>query len=121
MNENQLDPESENSSTHPVRSARPLWIAAIVALCLAAVAVAFIVDQHKIASQLSARNQELTTSLTQTQGQMQALGSELNAMKTEEAAREEAELTARHPTPVYHARYRSPHRVVKKDDPRWKQ
>ncbi len=123
MNENEHEHENgrENSLSGPVRSAHPLWVAAIVALCLAAVAVGFIVDQHKIASQLSARNQELTASLTETRGQLQALGSEMDAMKTSEAAREKAELAARHPAPAYHARYRSPHRVVKKDDPRWKQ
>jgi hypothetical protein len=120
MNENQHENEPENPSTKPGRSARPLWVAAIVVLCLAAVAVAFIVDQHKIASQLSARNLELTTSLTQTQGQMQALGSELNAMKAEEAARENKALALRRAA-AEHARHGSHHRVVKKDDPRWKQ
>jgi len=123
-NEHEHENERENNLIDPARSARPLWVAAIVVLCLAAVAVGFFVDQHKIASQLSARNQELTASLTATRGQLQALGSEMDAMKTEEVAREKAALATRHQAAVEHARYRIHHlhhRVVKKDDPRWKQ
>ena len=118
--EEETEPESEDRSIEPGRSARPLWVGAIVVLCLAAVAVGFIVDQHKIASQMSVRNQELTTSLTQTQGQLESLGSQLNAMKTEEAARENEALALRRAA-AERARYRNHHRVVKKDDPRWKQ
>ncbi|MCL5005691.1 MAG: hypothetical protein M1404_04085 [Acidobacteria bacterium] len=134
--ENEHEPEIENAPIDSLRSTRPLWVAAVVVLCLAAVAVGFIVDQHKIASRLSARNQELTTSLTQTQGQLNALGTELNTMKTEEAAREQAAkekaareeaareraaLAARRAAAIEHARYRRLHSAVKKDDPRWKQ
>ena len=128
MDENEQENEQENGTeieeatpVSPSRSMRPLWVAVIVIMCLAAVAVGFLVDQHKIANQLSARNQELTTSLTQTRGQLQSLSAELDTMKTEEAAREKAALAMRRPAPVYHAKYQSHHPVVKKDDPRWKQ
>jgi hypothetical protein len=124
MKENEREREQEisgeNTPPEPARSARPLWVAAIVVLCLAAVAVGFIVDQHKIATQLSSRNQELTASLVQTRGQMQALGSELGALKSEEAAKEK-EAQARRQAAVEHARYRNRHPVAKREDPRWKQ
>ncbi len=121
MNENAHANESGNAPVDPGRSTRPLWVAAIVILCLAAVAVGFLVDQHKVANQLAARNQELTTSLTQTQGQLQALSSRLNNLKTEQAARQQAALEHQRRLAAEHARYRAHHHVVKRDDPRWKQ
>jgi len=119
-NENERANESENTPVDPGRSTRPLWVAAIVILCLAAVAVGFIVDQHKIATHLSARNQELTASLSQTHGQLEALGSQLNTLKAEEAAREQAALEQQHRATVARAQYLRRH-AVKKDDPRWRQ
>lgn len=124
MNENTQENESRLGSeappADPSRSTRPLWVAAIVVLCLAAVAVGFIIDQHKMANQLAARNQELTTSLAQTQGQLGTLGTQLNALKAEEAARQQAAL-AEQRRAMERERYRSHHPIVKKDDPRWKQ
>lgn len=119
-NENERMQDSENAPVDPGRSTRPMWVAAIVVLCLAAVAVGFIVDQHKIANRLSARNQELTTSLTQTRGQLDTLGSQLDTLKNQEAAREQAALEQQHRAAVARARYLRSH-AVKKDDPRWKQ
>jgi uncharacterized protein HemX len=119
-NENERMNETEKALANPGRSTLPLWVAAIVILCLAAVAVGFIVDQHKIANQLSARNQELTASLTQTKGQLETLGSQLDTLKNQEAAREQATLEQQHRATVARARYLRRH-AVKKDDPRWKQ
>ncbi len=126
MNEQEPAHESETAyeghSADTGKSARPAWIAAVIALCLVAVATAFIVDQHKMANQLSARNQELTTSLTQTRGQVQALGSELAAMKTQESAKAKKALAERRRVSIEHRRRRIRHRIVKKkDDPRWNQ
>jgi hypothetical protein len=122
MNENEIGhaKESENTPVDPGRSTRQLWVAMIVILCLAAVAVGFIVDQHKVANQLSARNQELTTSLTQTKGQLEGLSAQLNTLKFQEAAREQAALEQRHRAALARAQYLRRH-AVKKDDPRWKQ
>ncbi len=126
MTENQT--ENNTNSEESRRSINPLWVAVVVFLCLAAVAVGFIVQQQKVASQLSTRNQELKASLTQTKGQLQSLSSELNALQTkqaEQAERERVEKTARHEAALRRERmYRrsaAKKKVVKKDDPRWKQ
>jgi hypothetical protein len=127
MRENNHEQEigGENIQTEAVRPTRVLWIAAVVLLCLVAVAAGFIIDQHKAAARLSVRNQDLTTSLTQTRGQMQALGSELSAMKAEEAVREqqaaeEKAALARHRAAVEHARYSNHRRVVSAEESRWR-
>jgi hypothetical protein len=122
MTENQ----SENRSLHegPRTSVNPLWVAVVVFLCFAAVAVGFIVQQQKAARQLSARNQDLTASLTQTKGQLQSLSSEMNTLQAEQAKRQKAEEAARQAAALrrehrYH--HAAAKRVVNRDDPRWKQ
>jgi len=112
--------ENENGSipAEPRQSVNPLWVAVVVLLCLAAVVVGFIVQQHKMAGQLSARNQDLTASLTQTKGQLQTLATELNTLQTEQAERGRVEKAARRPAPArYH--HAIAKKVVNKDDPRW--
>jgi uncharacterized membrane-anchored protein YhcB (DUF1043 family) len=117
---NQDQDEPRDISGAPQRSTNSLWVAAVVVLCIAAVAVGFIVQQRKVAQQLSARNEELTASLTQTQGQLQNLTSELNTLQAQQAERERAEKEAalRRQRMYQHAAAR---KVVNKDDPRWKQ
>ncbi len=105
----------------------PLWVGAVVFVCLVAVAAGLIVQQQKVANHLSARNEELTASLTQTKGQVQTLSSELNAVQTQQAAqaeRERVEKEARHAAVVRREHIRrqaAARKVVNKDDPRWKQ
>ncbi len=119
--------ENSTNSEEPRRSINPLWVAVVVFLCLAAVAMGFIVQEQKVASQLSTRNQELKASLTQTKDQLQSLSSELNTLQTkqaEQAERERVEKAARHEAALRRERmYRgvAAKKVVKKDDPRWKQ
>jgi len=118
--------EHENGSLpeEPRKSVNPLWVAVVVFLCVAAVAMGVIVQQHKVAGQLSARNQDLTASLTQTQGQVQSLASELNTLQTEQAERDRLEKAARQEAELRRARvyhHVAAKKVVKKDDPRWKQ
>lgn len=122
MTENQND----NGSVHQEsrRSINPLWVAVIVFLCFAAVAAGFIIEQQKAESHLSSRNQELTASLTQTQGQLQSLSSELNTLQTQQAQRAKAEEAARHQAALRRERryqHTASRKVVKRDDPRWKQ
>lgn len=101
-----------------------MWVAAVLFLCVVAVAVGFIVQQQKVASQLSARNEELTASLTQTKGQVQTLSSELNTMQAQQAAREKAAEEARRAAELRREQIRhqaGAKKVVNRDDPRWKE
>ncbi len=130
-NRNENENETESIPEESRRSVNPLWIGVVVVLCIAAVAVGFIVEQQKAAGQLTARNQQLTTSLTQTQGELQTLSSKLTTLQTEQAQQQEAqaerqrvEEAARREAAI--RRERMYHRAavkkaVKKDDPRWKQ
>jgi hypothetical protein len=127
MVENSNLNETGNGAQKSRRSLNPLWVGAVVFLCLVAVAAGLIVQQQKVANHLSARNEELTASLTQTKGQVQTLSSELNAMQTqqaEQAERERVEKAARHAAAVRREHIRrqaAAKKVVNKDDPRWKQ
>jgi len=126
MDENQNENRNESGSISeaPRKSVNPLWVALVVFLCVAAVAVGFILEQQKTAGQLSARNQELTASLTQTKGQVQTLATELNTLQTEQAERDRVEKAARDAAVLRRERM-SHHavakKVVNKDDPRWQQ
>lgn len=119
--------ETGNGTQGPRRSLNPLWVGAVIFVCIVAVAVGFIVQQQKVANHLSARNEELTASLTQTKGQVQTLSSELNTLQTqqaEQAERERVEKAARHAAAVRREHLRrqaAAKKVVNKDDPRWKQ
>jgi hypothetical protein len=106
------------------RTLNPLWVGVVLFLCVVAVAVGFILQQQKVANQLSARNEELTASLTQTKGQIQTLSSELNTLQTQQAERAKAEEQARQAAALRRERMRrqaASKKVVNKDDPRWKQ
>src|SRR5579859_1029457 len=127
MEENSHLNKTGNVTEEPRRSLNPLWVGAVVFVCIVAVALGFIVQQRKLANTLSARNEELTASLTQTKGQVQTLSTELNTLQTqqaEQAERERVEKAARQAAAVRreHIRHRAAaKRVVNKDDPRWKQ
>jgi len=113
--------QNGSASEKPRRAINPLWVAGIALLCVVAVALGFIVKQQKVANQLSARNEELTASLTQTKGQLQTLSSELNTLQTkqaEQAERDRVEKAARQRRLYHHVVAK---KVLKKDDPRWKQ
>jgi hypothetical protein len=106
------------------RTLNPLWVAVVLFLCVVAVAVGFIVQQQKMANQLSVRNEELTASLTQTKGQVQTLSSELNTLQTQQAERARAEEQTRQAAALrreHMRRQAASKKVVNKDDPRWKQ
>ena len=120
MDEKTNPTENNNFPEAPRRALNPLWVAVVVFLCVGAVAAVFIIQQQKAANQLSARNEELTASLTQTKGQIQTLSSELNTMQSQQAERERTEKAA---ALRRERAYRSTtaRKVVKKDDPRWKQ
>lgn len=130
MDENINTNENGNVPEGAHRNWKPLWVAAVVVLCTAAVAVAIglAVRQQNAAAQLSARNQELTASLTQTKGQIQTLSSELSNLQKQEAERaerERVESSSRHAA-VLHREHLERLAAAKKlaahkDDPRWKQ
>ncbi len=120
MDANQNQNDIRNNAETPRRTLNPLWIGVVVFLCVAAVAAGLIVHQQNAANQLSARNEELTASLTQTKGQIQTLSSELNTFQTQQAERDRAEKEAAlRRARMYHRT--AVKKVVKKDDPRWKQ
>ena len=123
MDENSNQNENGNFTEVAQRRVNPLWVAMVVFLCVVAVAVGLIVHQQQLANQLAAHNEDLTASLTQTKGQVQTLSSELNALQQQQAEKAERERVER-ATALRRARmYRraAAKRVVKKDDPRWKQ
>ena len=127
MEENSNLNKTGKVSKEPRRSLNPLWVGAIVLVCIVAMAAGFVVQQRKLADTLSARNGELTASLTQTKGQVQTLSSELNTLQThqaEQAERERVEKAARHAAAArreHIPRRAAAKKVVNKDDPRWKQ
>ncbi|TAM78845.1 MAG: hypothetical protein EPN47_20925 [Acidobacteria bacterium] len=124
MDQNAYQHTNENTPDQPRKTLNPLWVAAVLFLCVVAVAVGFIIQQQKVANQLSARNEELTTSLTQTKGQVQNLSSELNTLQTQQAAREKAEEETRRAAELRreHLHHQAGARkVVNRDDPRWKE
>ena len=127
MDENMNQNENESVPEENRRSLNPLWVAVVIVLCTVAVAVGLVVRQQKAADQLSARNQELTASLTQTKGQIQTLSSELSNLQTQETARaerERVERASRHAAVLRRERMErmaaSKKREAHKDDPRWK-
>lgn len=124
MDQNLNQRANENVPESSDGRLNPLWVAAVLFLCVVAVAVGFIVQQQKVASQLSARNEELTASLTQTKGQVQTLSSELNTMQAQQAAREKAAEEARRAAELRREQIRhqaGAKKVVNRDDPRWKE
>ncbi|HEX5411345.1 MAG TPA: hypothetical protein VFZ27_05745 [Terriglobia bacterium] len=124
MDQNMNQHASEDTPESSHRSLNPLWVAAVLFLCVVAVAVGFIVQQQKVASQLSAHNEELSASLTQTRGQVQTLSSELNTLQMQQAAREKAAEQARRSAELRRELGRhqaGARKVVNKDDPRWKE
>ena len=127
MDENVNQNETGNVPEGSRRSLNPLWGAVVVVLCTVGLAVGFVVHQQKVANQLSARNQELTESLTQTKGQIQTLSSELNTLQTqqtEQTERERVEQAAHHAAVLRRERmerFAAAKKVVHKDDPRWQQ
>lgn len=120
MDENMNHTENNNIAEAPRRAVSPIWLAVILFLCIGAVAAAFIIQQQKAANQLAARNEDLTASLTQTRGQVQTLSSELNTLQSQQAERERAEKAAALRREHLY-RHETARKVVKKDDPRWKQ
>jgi hypothetical protein len=106
------------------RTLKPLWVGVVVFLVIAVVAAGLIVKQQRAENQLAARNDELTASLTQTTGQVQTLSSELNTLQTQQAEREKAEEAAHRAAALRRERIRrkaAARKVVKRDDPRWRQ
>src|SRR5690348_1344071 len=119
MNQNANQHANENISESSYGRLNPVWVAAVLFLCVVAVAVGFIVQQQKVASQLSARNEELTASLTQTKGQVQNLSSVLNTMQAQQAAREKAAEEARRTAELRRERIRhqaGAKKVVNRDE-----
>ena len=127
MDENGNRSEDVNYTEGSGRTLNPFWVAGVVILCIMAVAAGFVVHEQKVSNQLSARNEELTVSLSQTRGQVQTLSSQLGALKTqqmEQSERERVEQAARHAAAVrreHMRRQAAARKVVNKDDPRWKQ
>ena len=120
MDENANQTENNNIPERPRQAISPVWLAVILFLCIGAVAAAFIIQQQKAANQLAAHNEELTASLTQTRGQVQTLSSELNTLQSQQAERKRAENAAALRREQLYRRATA-RKVVKKDDPRWKQ
>jgi len=94
-----------------------LWgLALVVLLCVAVLSLGFVVHEHGVAKQLSTQNTAMSTALDQTRTQLQDVTTKLNQLSEAQQAAEAAR--ASKPAPNQH---RGTTRVVRRDDPRWKQ
>lgn len=107
-----------NRELQPVVNNAPRWTVAI-ALLLALVAVIAFSWQRKSAKTLASENQQMTQALQQTQAQLAAMQSKIDALAQPPAPAPEA---AKPAAAVRHLSH-SAHHVVRHraDDPRWKQ
>jgi len=93
-----------------------LWgVVVVVLACLAIGSIAFVVHERGAVQQMSAQNAAMSAALDQTRSQLQEVTSKLNQLS--EAQQAAAARTSK-PAPTQH---RAAARVVRRDDPRWKQ
>ena len=93
-----------------------LWgVVVVVLACLAIGSIAFVVHERGAVQQMSAQNAAMSAALDQTRSQLQEVTSKLNQLSE---AQQAAAARASKPAPAQH---RAATRVVRRDDPRWKQ
>jgi len=93
-----------------------VWgVVVVVLACLAIGSIAFVVHERGAVQQMSAQNAAMNAALDQTRSQLQDVTSKLNQLSEAQQAAEAAR--ASKPAPAH----RATTRVVRRDDPRWKQ
>lgn len=111
-----MNEEHVNESTSPMNGYRAAAIIAVLALCVGLFGYA--VHERSEVSKLAAHNQQMTTTLADTKGQIDSLSAKLNELSAAEQARQEAAARARVAASHRTMRTSAHHRKV--DDPRWK-
>lgn len=109
--------EQEVVTTSSSPGRRP-WGAALLAIVLLAVGGGYGLHERNVANQMAAQNEQVASALKQTQGQVDALTTRLNAAAAAEQARQAQEAAAA--SRSHHARPATARRRPV-DDPRWKQ
>ena len=93
-----------------------VWgVVVVVLACLAIGSIAFVVHERGAVQQMSAQNAAMTAALDQTRSQLQEVTSKLNQLSQAQQAAEAARASKTAPA------HRATARVVRRDDPRWKQ
>jgi hypothetical protein len=101
------------------RSQFGVWgIVLVVLMCVAVLSLGFVVHEHGVAKQLSTQNAAMSTALDQTRTQLHDVTTKLNQLSEAQQAAEAARAAERARAASQH---RATTRVVRRDDPRWKQ
>ena len=94
-----------------------LWgVVLVVLACVTIGSLAFVAHERGAVKQMSAQNTAMSTALDQTRTQLQDVSTRLNQLTETQQAAQAAR--ASEPAPTQH---RGTTRVVRRDDPRWKQ
>jgi len=114
MEEEKVSQAVSHSESH---SQFGLWgVVLVVLACLTIGSLAFVAHERGAVKQMSAQNTAMSTALDQTRTQLQDVSTKLNQLSEAQQAAEAAR--ASKPAPSKH---RGTMRVVRRDDPRWKQ
>jgi hypothetical protein len=114
MSDETLNPAPEETPATP--SSRPISGALILLFLFIVAAAVYAFHEHSLAKRLAAQNNQVTSSLNSTRGQVDALTTKLNELSAEQASNKPA--AAQAATPARSAHRASAHR---REDPRWKQ
>ncbi len=81
-----MDMESSQNSEHAVDAKRmgSIIAAAVIAAVIAVAGVVYAVHEHNIAQSMSTKNAQVTTQLTTTQSQVDALAARVNSLVASE-------------------------------------
>lgn len=111
-----MSEDNVNEFESPVQGYRAAAIIAVLALCIGLLGYA--VHERSEVSKLAAHNQQMSSALTDTKGQIESLSAKLNELSAAEQARQEAAARAQ-----VAASHRSSRTAVQRrhaDDARWK-
>jgi hypothetical protein len=114
--ERDMDEQNLNDSAAPMQGYRAAAMIAVLALCVGL--FGYGVHERSEVSKLSAHNQQMTSALADTRGQIDSLSAKLNELAAAEQARQEAAAHARTVASHRSARVAVQHRRA--DDARWK-
>ena len=112
-----MDQPSSNSSPNASPNTMvPRWAVGLAAGIAVLMFVGFI-WQHNIAKMLASQNAQMTSSMQQTQSQLDALKAKIDAMNTPSPAPVQTAVVK--PSPVHHSVHARHVQVIRRDDPRW--
>ena len=114
MEEEKVSQAVSHSESH---SQFGLWgVVLVVLACLTIGSLAFVAHERGAVKQMSAQNTAMSTALDQTRTQLQDVSTKLSQLSEAQQAAQAARASKPAPSP-----HRGTTRVVRRDDPRWKQ